>query len=383
MEGLRATLGDEAVDLWLTPAKPGEIKDNRFHLLVPNRFFSAKIRDQFQPMIEGLLKDATGQDLSLDFEVEPRMEPPARPARRGSEQVADPAPQTELPMSDLNPRYTFETFVRGPSNRFACATAEAITKNPGRQYNPFFIYGTVGLGKTHLLHAIGHGAKKEHPRARVLYTTAERFVNEYIDSLRYDKPDAFRSKFRNLDCLLLDDVQFLIAKGRSEEEFFHTFNTLFDSRKAIVMSSDRPPEEMSPHEQRLISRFKWGVVADIKPPDYEMRVAILKRKAEEEDLQVPDDVLQFIARVVKSNIRELEGALTRTAAYRKELNAPLTVDLAKEILKDVLPSEQEEPVRLETIQKTVAEKYSLSVKELKSKQRTDAIAFPRQLAMYL
>jgi chromosomal replication initiator protein len=377
LDQLRPELGDETLDLWLKPTTPGPIESNSFHLRVPNKFYSAKIQDLYQTRIESLLKQLSGQVLSLHYVVST---PEAGPPRRI--EASDDGP--ELTLADINPRYTFDSFVRGPSNRFAHATAEAIVKNPGRQFNPFFLYGGVGLGKTHLLHAIGHGVRRDNPKARVLYTTAERFVNEYIDSLRYDKPDAFRSKFRNLDCLLIDDIQFLIARGKSEEEFFHTFNSLFDSRKQIVLTSDRSPREMTAQEQRLISRFEWGVVADIKAPDYETRVAILKKKADDEQMRVPDDVLQFIARVIKANIRELEGAMTRVAAYEKVLGTPLTVDLAKELLKDVLGAEEDQsPVRVETIQRVVAEKYSIEVRDLKSEQRTDSVAFPRQLAMYL
>jgi chromosomal replication initiator protein len=377
LDQLRAELGDETLDLWLKPTAPSAIEQSAFRLRVPNKFFSAKIHDLYEARIETLLKELSGQPLTLQYVV---AAPEAGPPRRI--EAADDFPEPS--MADLNPRYTFDSFVRGPSNRFAHATAEAIAKNPGRQFNPFFLYGGVGLGKTHLLHAIGHGVRQGNARSRVLYTTAERFVNEYIDSLRYDKPDAFRSKFRNLDCLLIDDIQFLIAKGKSEEEFFHTFNSLFDSRKQIVLTSDRAPKEMTAQETRMISRFEWGVVADIKPPDYETRVAILKKKADDENMQVPEDVLQFIARVIKTNIRELEGALTRVAAYEKVLGTPLSVDLAKELLKDALSADEEQPpVRVETIQKVVAQKYSLEVRDMKGQQRTDSIAFPRQLAMYL
>jgi len=384
LEKLRPELGEEAMEMWLKPATPGELKDGRFQLLVPNRFFLDKIASQFQPAIEGALRQVAGQSLVLDCVTQAPGDAPPRPAPRSTPAADYSSSEPELPISDLNPRYAFASFVVGPSNRFAHATAEAISKSPGRQFNPLFLYGGVGLGKTHLLHAIGHGILKDHPKARVLYTTAETFVNEYIDSLRYDKPDAFRSKFRNLDCLLLDDVQFLIGKGRSEEEFFHTFNSLFDLRKQIVISSDRAPRDMSPQEQRLVSRLEWGVVADIKPPDYETRLAILRKKDEEDQLGVPGDVLDFIAKGIKSNIRQLEGSVTRVSAYSRVLKAPLTIDLVKEILKDALSSEQDvAPVRVETVQKVVAEKYSLKVSDLKGHQRTDTIAFPRQLAMYL
>jgi len=381
LERLRPEVGGDALELWLKPIKPGQLQDGVLDLAVPNKFFSEKIEAQFQARIQAVLREITGENLALRLQVAAAPGAQSRPPETtGGPRPAPP----DFPVTDLNPRYTFSTFIVGTSNRFAHATAEAIVRNPGHRFNPFFLYGGVGLGKTHLLHAIGNNQRKEAPRTRVLYTTAERFVNEYIDSLRYDKPDAFRSKFRNLDCLLIDDIQFLIAKGRSEEEFFHTFNSLFDSRKQIVISSDRAPQEMAPQEQRLISRFLSGVVADIKPPDFETRMAILRRKAEEESLRVPDDVVEFISKAVKTSIRELEGALTRVAAYGVVVGTPLTVDLAKEILKDILSGDVDSPiVRIETIQDIVASKYSLSLADLKSAQRTAAIAFPRQLAMYL
>ena len=218
-------------------------------------------------------------------------------------------------------------------------TAEAIAKSPGTQYNPFFLYGGVGLGKTHLMHAIGNAMRKAHSKARVLYTTSEQFVNEFINSIHQNKPDEFRAKYRNLDCLLIDDIQFLIAKDRSEQEFFHTFNALFDAHKQVVISSDRSPKEMSPSEQRLISRFEWGVVADIKPPDLETRIAILRKKADTEGFFVPEDVVVFVAGSVKTNIRALEGALIRLKAFSSMTGSALTVDDAKDILKDSISQE--------------------------------------------
>lgn len=376
---VRPEIGDDNVELWLKPVEALHCDDHVLHIQVPNKFFIEWIRDHYQKKLEVSLRGITGSPVSLEYGV----------AKEGAplEPLVDPRRLAELPadlnFSELNPRYTFSTFIVGASNRFAHATAEAICKNPGKQFNPFFLYGGVGLGKTHLMHAIGHAVRANNARARVLYTTSEQFVNEYINSLRYDKPDAFRSKYRNLDCLLIDDIQFIIAKGRSEEEFFYTFNALFDSRKQIVISSDRAPKEMAPSEQRLISRFEWGVVADIRPPDVETRIAILKKKAEAEQVSIPDDVILFVASAIKTNIRELEGSLIRLSAYASLTGGSLTVDSAKEILKDSLSSEFSSPVRLETIQKIVCQKYSMDVKSLKSRSRTNDVAFPRQLSMYL
>ncbi len=379
VDKLRPEIGNDNVELWLRPVEPLSLENRLMRVRVPNKFFSEWIKDHYQRKIEGLLKSATGTEIALDYSVAKDLQ--------GVLPRTDPTlhaqAQSEFSLSELNPRYTFSTFVVGASNRFAHATAEAISKNPGKQYNPFFIYGGVGLGKTHLMHAIGNAIRKEHTRARVLYTTSEQFVNEFIDSLRYDKPDAFRGKYRNLDCLLMDDIQFLIAKGRSEEEFFYTFNSLFDAHKQVIISSDRAPKEMAPSEQRLISRFEWGVVVDIKPPDLETRIAILRKKAEAEQLFVPDDVILYIASVIKTNIRELEGSLIRLSAFASLTASQLTVDIAKEVLKDSIGPDSGSPVRVETIQKVVAQKYSIDVKSMKSRSRTNEIALPRQLAMYL
>jgi len=305
---------------------------------------------------------------------------PLRPdAQAWPEAAATPATTP-----NLNPRYTFDQFVVGPSNRYAHAAAQAVTREPGRT-NPLVIYGGVGLGKTHLMCAIGHALHAARPRYRVVYATAEQFINEFIEAIQKSRLDSFRAKYRSLDCFLLDDVQFLIShKGRSEEEFTHTFNTLFESRKQIVITSDRAPNEMSPAEKRLISRLEGGVVTDIKPPDLDTRIAILRKKAEGEGLAVPDDVINFIAANVRANIRQLEGSLSRLAMYAQSANAAPTVDMVKELLKDIITaSESSTPVSIETIQRVVAQHYSVDVRDLKSRDRTASVVAPRQLAMYL
>ncbi len=379
VERLRPEIGSDNVELWLKPVEPQQLDHRLLRVKVPNKFFHEYIRDNYQRKLEASFKNLTGAEIALEYQV-------ARDLQQvlpKSDPIETVSAQSESPLSELNPRYTFGNFVVGASNRFAHATAEAIAKAPGKQYNPFFLYGGVGLGKTHLMHAIGNAIRKEHSRARVLYTTAEQFVNEFIDSLRYDKPDAFRSKYRNLDVLLMDDIQFLIAKGRSEEEFFHTFNSLFDAHKQIVVSSDRAPKEMAPLELRQISRFEWGVVVDIKAPDLETRIAILRKKAELEQLFVPDDVILYIASSIKANIRELEGALIRLSAFASLTGSHLTVDIAKEVLKDSIAPDTTSPVRVDTIQKVVGQKYSIDVKTMKGRSRTNEVALPRQVAMYL
>lgn len=381
LDRLRTEVGDANMDLWFNPksVEPVALEDGLLCLRVPNKFFVEWIKDHYQRKIEACLATMVGSVVSLEYRVAKNVDQ-FSPA---PDPIAVAPPQTEFAFNELNPRYTYDTFVVGPSNRLAHATAGAVSKSPGKQYNPFFLYGGVGLGKTHLMHAIGQALRKKCTRARVLYITSEQFVNEFINSLRDGKPDAFRSKYRNLDCLLIDDIQFLIGKGRSEEEFFHTYNALFDSRKQIVITSDRAPKEMAPAEARLISRFEWGMVADIKPPDLETRIAILRKKADAEQLMVPDDVILFLASAFKTNIRELEGNLIRLSALASLTGAHLTVDLAKEALKDALSADSADPVRIETIQRVVAQKYSLDVKELKSHSRTREIVFPRQVAIYL
>jgi chromosomal replication initiator protein len=379
IERLRDEIGDENAELWLKPVEPLSLENQVLRLKVPNKFFSDGIKDRYQKRLVAILKELSGVDIGVDYQISRDL----RSIIPISDPVPEAGPQSDFPLSELNPRYTFGSFVIGASNRFAHATAESIAKHPGTQYNPYFIYGGVGLGKTHLMHAIGNLMRKEYPKARVLYTTAEQFVNEYINSIHHNKPDDFRSKYRNLDCLLIDDIQFLIAKDRSEQEFFHTFNSLFDARKQVVISSDRSPKEMSPSEQRLISRFEWGVVADITPPDLETRIAILRKKADAEQFYVPDDVILFVASSVKTNIRALEGSLIRLKAFSSMTGSGLTVDDATNILKDSLSMENSSPVRIETIMRIVAHKYSVDVKDLKGHQRTASIAVPRQLAMYL
>ncbi len=379
VERLRADIGEENADLWLKPAEAVSLEGGVLTLKVPNKFFSDGIKERYQKKLLAAFRDVAGSEVGLDFRVERDLTRLLQP----SDPVPEASPQSDFTISDLNPRYTFEAFVIGESNRLARATAESIAKSPGTQYNPYVIYGGVGLGKTHLMHAIGNAMRRQHPKARVLYTTSEQFVNEYIGAVQNNALEAFRARYRSLDCLLIDDIQFLIAKERSEQEFFHTFNALFDSRKQIVVSSDRSPKEMTPLEQRLISRLEWGFVADIKPPDLETRIAILRKKADLEGFSVPDDVILFVASSVKTNVRSLEGSLIRLKAFQSMTGAPLTVDDSRDILKEFVTPDDVNPVRVETIQRVVALKYSVDVKDIKGHQRTASIVLPRQVAMYL
>ncbi len=283
----------------------------------------------------------------------------------------------------LNPKYTFETFVVGGSNHFAHAAALAVAQNPAAAYNPLFLYGGVGLGKTHLMHAIGHAVKGNDPGARVMYVTSETFTNELITAIQMDKRLEFRKRYRNVDVLLIDDVQFIAKKQSVQEEFFNTFNTLHNANKQIIISSDRPPKEISSLEERLRSRFEWGLIADIQPPDIETRIAILRNRARLDNLDVDDEIIQFIAEHVVSNIRELEGSLTRVVAYSQLRRRPLTLELTIEALRDLLPDVKKKEVTPQMIKSTVAEYYSIPVESLLSERRDREIVLPRQLAMYL
>ena len=287
------------------------------------------------------------------------------------------------PVAFLNPKYIFETFVIGNSNRLAHAASLAVSEAPAKVYNPFFIYGGVGLGKTHLMHAIGHRILKSHPHLKVLYISSEKFTNELINSIRDGNPEDFRQKYRNIDVLLVDDIQFLSKKEHTQEEFFHTFNTLHEANKQIIISSDRPPREIQTLEDRLRSRFEWGMIADIQAPDLETRIAILRKKAIIENLDVPNDVIVFIASRIDSNIRELEGSLIRVMAYASLVKQPVTIALATETLKDIFPANQPRQITVELIQDIVAVYFKLKVDDLLAKKRTRNVTYPRQIAMYL
>ncbi|MBP9127694.1 MAG: chromosomal replication initiator protein DnaA [Elusimicrobia bacterium] len=382
-EKLKATVKEETYNLWLKPLKALKWEEDLLTLQVPNRFFSEWVKKNCQKEIEEAMKSILGRDGALSFEAAREIEPILKEEEARAEPIPAPKTESHFTNEQFNPKYTFESFVVGPSNRFAQAAGMAVAKDPGRAYNPLFLYGGVGLGKTHILHAIGHSIRQHRPDARVLYVTSERFINEFIDGLRFDKMKDFRSKYRNLDCLLIDDIQSLTGKENSMEEFFYTFNSLYDSRKQIIISSDRTPGETKV-SARLVSRFEWGVVADIQPPDLETRIAILRKKAASENIFVPDDVILYIASMIRSNIRELEGSLIRIVAFSSLTGTPLTIDSARETLKDIVSAnESSRPIRIEDIQEVVAAHFNLDIKDMKSKRRTDAVAFPRQIAMYL
>jgi chromosomal replication initiator protein len=368
-EQLQATLRDsldpEEYSTWFRPLTLLLERDDGLTLLAPNDRFLHTLENSYRSLVDRCAADLMGSSFRVLFVLEEAT-------------VPEDAPSS----SSFNSKYTFETFVVGNSNQFAHAAAEAVASSPSLAYNPLFLYGGVGLGKTHLLHAIGHRILKQQRNLQVMYLAAEQFVNELINSIRFDRMPEFRDRYRNIDVLLIDDIQFIANKERTQEEFFHTFNTLYTSQKQIILTSDASPRKIPTLEERLRSRFQWGLIADIQPPDLETKVAILRRKADTEGLPLPDDVALFVARQVRSNIRELEGLLNRVLAFSSLTGKPLSVDLARETLKDIIPSVDRRSNAAEII-KFVARHYGLKVSEIKSRNNSRQIVFPRKVAMNL
>jgi chromosomal replication initiator protein len=362
---------------WFRPTRQQGVENGKLLVRVPNRMFRKKLSETYGSLLEAVLTEVGMADTRVEFLCD---EPDAPPAP--SPLVRQARLDFDAVDHQLNPRYTFDSFVVGNSNQFAHAASLAVAEQPSKAYNPLYLYGGVGMGKTHLMHAIGHMIKKRNPALRLTYVSAEKFTNEVITSLRFDRMISFRDRYRTVDVLLVDDIQFIAGKERTVEEFFHTFNALYEVRKQIVLSSDCPPKEISAIEERLRSRFEWGLIADIQPPDLETKIAILQKKADSEHVQVPDDVAEFIARSIKSNVRELEGALTRLLAYASLTSAALNLSTAQQVLKNIIAT-QEKKVTIELIQKRVGEQYGMREADLKVRSNTKAIAFPRQVAMYL
>ncbi len=375
LSALETKIPAAALDTWVRPSRLLAVDGDRVQIGAPNKYWRDWLAQHHLDAIRAAAQECLGGNPQVSITVEELPGPP--PTREA--QVARPA---RLAPTGLNPRYTFETFVVGSSNQFAQAACQAVAELPSKAYNPLFIYGGVGLGKTHLLHAVGHQISRLFPNMTVLYLSSERFTNDLINAIRYDRTAEFRAKYRTIDLLLIDDIQFISGKERTQEEFFHTFNDLYDSRKQIVVSSDSSPKEIPELEERLRSRFEWGLIADIQPPDFETRVAILKKKAELERVRFSDDVAYLIASRIKSNIRELEGSLTRMIAFCALTGREMTIDLAQEVLSDVW-GEEERVITIEQIQRRVSDFYGIKLSDLKAKNRTRAIAFPRQIAMYL
>lgn len=381
---LKSELSDVSYNTWIKSCEPTSIVNDVIKLRVPNDFTREILETRYKTLILNAIKIISSKKYNIDFAIttdDSTEEDEKNTAN--NEPKADKIKANDEMLSILNPKYTFDSFVIGNSNRFAHAASLAVAESPARAYNPLFIYGGVGLGKTHLMHAIGHYILKNNPKAKVVYVSSEKFTNELINSIKDDTNVEFRNKYRNVDVLLIDDIQFIAGKERTQEEFFHTFNALHEANKQIILSSDRPPKEIPTLEDRLRSRFEWGLIADIQAPDFETRIAILKKKADVENLNVPNEVMVYIATKIKSNIRELEGALIRIVAYSSLTNREISVDLATEALKDIISNKQNKQITIDIIQDTVANYYNLRVEDFKSQRRTRNVAYPRQIAMYL
>ncbi len=379
---IKSELSEVSFNTWIKSCQPISMSNTSIKISVPNSFTQDILTKRYKDLVANSIKAVCSKLYDIEFVIL------SDASDKENLKIKSDKPTKSIIVNDemsstLNPKYTFNSFVIGNSNRFAHAASLAVAEAPAKAYNPLFIYGGVGLGKTHLMHAIGHYILEGNPNAKVVYVSSEKFTNELINSIKDDKNEEFRSKYRNVDVLLIDDVQFIAGKERTQEEFFHTFNALHDANKQIILSSDRPPKEIPTLEDRLRSRFEWGLIADIQVPDFETRMAILKKKADVENLNIANDVMGYIASKIKSNIRELEGALIRIIAYSSLTNREVSVDLATEALKDIISKKQGKHVTIDAIQDVVASYYNLRIEDLKSQRRTRSVAYPRQIAMYL
>ncbi len=391
-ETLRTMVNPDLFNLWFDPIQAGSIKEETATLIVPNEFCAVWLKDNYLELLQDVLAHITGKKLNVKLEINENVLETA-PAKSQSAPetapVAEPRPTKRSTSREsaeklFNPTNTFSSFVVGDNNNnFAHAAAMAVAQSPGRSYNPLFLYGGVGLGKTHLLHAIGHNVLKENPKLKVSYVSSEKFTNKYIDAIQNNELAKFRRTYRKTDVLLIDDIQFLSGKERIQEEFFHTFNALHEAHKQIVMTCDRPANEIKNLEHRLVSRFEWGLVTDMQPPDFETRLAILRKKTISLDVNLPDEVVSFLAKRIRTNIRRLEGALIRVSSYQSLTGEPVTPNTVEGLLKDVLHEEGRTVVSIENIQKRVAEHYDIRFADMTSRRRPENIAFPRQIAMYL
>jgi chromosomal replication initiator protein len=392
LDALEKKINRHSYDTWLKPTRYSHASGGILFIRVPTIEFR-HVGDKYADLIQEAIDNLGLEYQDVQFVTPDENGPAATPVRhdgglsvhQGGAGAANHPQQSRFDWdgaAQLNPRYTFDAFVIGSGNQFAHAACQAVAERPSKAYNPLFLYGGVGMGKTHLMQAIGHEIKRRQPQAAICYVSSEKFTNEMINSLRYDKMTSFRDKFRTVDVLLVDDIQFLAQKERTQEEFFHTFNALHESMKQIVIASDRPPKELAEVEDRLRSRFEWGLIADIQPPDLETKVAILQKKAEQEKVSIPTDVALYIASNIRSNVRELEGALIRLVAHSSLIGAEITLPYAQQVLKNFIDS-QARKVTIESIQKVVAEQFGLRLVEIKAKNNSRAIVYPRQIAMYL
>lgn len=399
LEHIATRMNPSSFDTWFSPTKQLAFQDNVLRVAVPDRYFANWLEEHYIDVILEISRTLTGKNIEIQFVIDEHLtrkartnwddvsgHPPDSEAENKEQNEIPPPPRSEEPPG-LNPKYTFDTYVVGASNQLAHAASQAVAKQLSTAYNPLFIYGGVGLGKTHLMHAIGHAVKDTQPPGfKLYYLSSERFMNELINAIRYDTMQQFREKYRNIDLLLIDDIQFIAGKERTQEEFFHTFNALYNAQKQVVVSSDCPPKKIPTLEERLRSRFEWGLIVDIQPPDFETKIAILKKKAETERIELPNEVAMFIATEIKSNIRALEGCLIKIAAHSTLNKELITLELTKKVLEDILEPKQarvKPQITVERIQQIVSTHYKIKIEDLKSTTRLRTIAFPRQVAMYL
>ena len=376
---IESKMSKQGFDTWFGQSHLLSFDGKRMVIEVPSKFHRDWIRERHWATLSDVIKEVTKKDaIEIEFEVPPQEQQKKKTKTQSEDKREERKEKNHL----LEKKYTFQTFVVGPSNQFAHASAMAVAETPGRSYNPLFIYSGVGLGKTHLVNAIGHQVQSKNPRARVVYLSSEQFTNELINHLSRQKMEDFRQKYRHMDMLIIDDIQFIAGKDRTQEEFFHTFNTLYEAQKQIILTSDRQPKEIPDIEERLRSRFEAGLIADIQAPDLETRIAILKRKADFEGIRLPEDVAAYLASMLKNNIRELEGGLKRLGAIASLTNTEITVDLAKNELKHLVDA-RDKIITPDLIQKLVAESFGVRPADLKSKRRTKTVVLPRQVAMYL
>jgi chromosomal replication initiator protein len=378
---IRGRINEQVFETWFGPVTLEELGEDFAVLAVPNNFFKEWLSNNFAELIQEALLVETGRSIGVRFSVTASGDEPQEPAGEQEKPRGSRPPGTEL--SRLNPKYTFSTFVVGASNQLPHAASLAVTESLGRKYNPLFVYGGVGLGKTHLLHAIGNGVRQRNPYARICYLSSEQFMNEFVSALAGARMDAFRKRFRrDSDVLLMDDIQFIAGKDRTQDEFFHTFNSLYEDNRQIVLTSDKYPQEIPDLEERLRSRFQWGLIADIEPPELETRIAILKRKADDEGIPLPNDVAMFLAEAIKSNIRELEGSLINLAAHASLEKRRIDLTFARETLNKVIALHQT-VLTVDNVQHTVCKHFNISLGDIKGPRRHRSVAFPRQVAMYL
>ncbi len=386
-EQLRSKLSKDTFNMWFAPLRACAVDGNHVMLEAPNEFSEVWLKDNYTSLLQDAFAIAAGRQLQVKFKIAPGGAPIASTAATVPVKIksAEPAQERASATGEIhfNPKNTFDTFVVGNNNNFAYAAALAVAQAPGKSYNPLFLYGGVGLGKTHLLHAIGQHAVSNKKGARVAYVSSEKFTNEYIDGIQNNQLAKFRKKYRQTDVLLIDDIQFLAGKERIQEEFFHTFNALHEGHKQIVLTCDRPASEIQGLEHRLVSRFEWGLVTDLQPPDVEMRLAILQKKAQLMGVTLPEEILNFLANRIRTNVRRLEGALIRVASYASLTGKKLNIEVVEGLLREILHEEGRFSISIEVIQKKVAEHFDIRLADMTSKRRPENIAFPRQIAMYL